>query len=47
MQNKQEKDDLQKTKVNALKICKVRADEMNFVLGKNGGHIGPVVWVVG
>ena len=35
MQNTQEKADLQKTKVNATKITKVRVD---FVLGKNGGH---------
>ena len=32
------KTDLQKMKVNATKITKVCADEINFVLGKNGGH---------
>ena len=37
MQNStQEIADLQKTKVNAIKITKVRADGINFVLGKNG-----------
>ena len=46
MQNTQEKADLQKMKVNATKITKVCVRmEINFVLGKNGGHygIGPVV----
>ena len=39
MQYIQEKSDLLKTKVNATKILKVRADmEISFVLGKNGGH---------
>ena len=42
MQNTQGKADLQKMKVNTTKIAKVHADEINFVLGKNGGH-GPVV----
>ena len=37
MQDAQEKADLQKTKVNATKIRKVRVDRINFVLGKNGG----------
>ena len=36
MQNAEKKVDLQKTKVNTMKITKVRA--VNFVLGKNGGH---------
>ena len=31
------KADLQKTKVNAVKIRKVCVDGKNFVLGKNGG----------
>ena len=35
MQNSQEKADLQKTKVNATKIRKVRADGYKL---KNGGH---------
>ena len=43
MQNVQEKADFQKTRVNATKTRKVRAarfvrTEINFVLGKNGGH---------
>ena len=38
MQNTQEKADLQKTKLNATKITKVVWTEINFVLGKNGGH---------
>ena len=38
MQNIQDKADSQKTKVNARKIRKVRADGNNFVLGKNGGQ---------
>ena len=33
----QEKADLQKTKVNATKIKRVRPDGINFILGKNGG----------
>ena len=39
MQDAQEKADLQKTKVNATKIRKVRVDGINFVLGKNGGRM--------
>ena len=35
MQNTQEKADLQKAKVNAMKITKV---EINYALGKNGGN---------
>ena len=35
MQNTQEKADLQKMKVNATKFVRT---EINFVLGKNGGH---------
>ena len=35
----QEIANLQKTKVNAIKITKVRADGINFVLGKNGDYI--------
>ena len=38
MQNTQEKADLQKTKINATKITKAHWMEINFVLGKNGGH---------
>ena len=38
MQNTQEKADLQKTKVNAMKITEIRADGNKFILGKNGGH---------
>ena len=38
MQNTQEKADLQKTKVNATKIAKVRADGNKLRTGKNGGH---------
>ena len=48
MQNTQEKADLQKTKVNAMKI---RKTEINFVLGKNGGYMpnsfsGSLIFVV-
>ena len=35
---KQEKADLQKMKVNAMKVTKVRADGINFIVGRNGGH---------
>ena len=38
MQNTQEKANLQKMKVNAMKIRKAHANKNNFVLGKNGGH---------
>ena len=38
MQNTQEKADLQKTKVNAMKIIKFRADGNKLCTGKNGGH---------
>ena len=36
MQNTQEKADLQKTKVYTMKFMKM---VINFVLGKNGGHM--------
>ena len=38
LQNTPDEADLQKTKVNATKIAKVRADGNNFVMGKNGGR---------
>ena len=38
MQNTQEKANLQKMKVNATKITKVRADGNKLCTGKNGGH---------
>ena len=38
VQNTQEKAALQKTKVNATKIQKVRADRNKIFTGKNGGH---------
>ena len=44
MQNTQEKADLQKTKVNATKITKVRADGNKLLTGKEWRpYIGPVV----
>ena len=40
MQNStQEIADLQKTKVNAIKLTKVHADRINSLLGKNGGYM--------
>ena len=38
MWNAQEKADIQKTKVNAMKIRTVCEDKINFVLGKNEDH---------
>ena len=38
MQNTQGKADIQKMKVNATKITKVRADRIKLRTGKNGGH---------
>ena len=43
MQNTQDKADLQKTKVNATKITKVRADGNKLRTGKGMEAIGPVV----
>ena len=40
MQNTHEKADLQKTKVNAMKMRKVHADENKFCTGKEGRQVG-------